>query len=88
MVEVKKRKTKGGFKRKNVGIFQYFKEYFADERKKNGNKMTTLKFTDVYDHMKDLYEVDEERLATYLHDKRMLKGIIVKFSKKNNEIVI
>lgn len=79
-----KRDSKGGFQRRNVGIFKYIQEYFGDEKKKGKKE---LSFDDVFSMVKFAFPtMDEQRLAVYLHDKRMLPN--VNFSKKDNRVQI
>lgn len=79
-----KRKNKGGFKRRNLGLFSYLKDYFKDEKAK-GNKELT--FDEVLNNVHFKYvDLERERLAMYLHDKRMLPN--VRYSKKEGKVKI
>ncbi len=68
-----------GFSRKNIGIFKFLQSYFDTERKRAVYQVTYSDLlalvTKEYPAMNDSY------LSTYLHDKRMLRG--VRFSKSD-----
>lgn len=67
------RNNKGGFKRKNLGLNAWLKDYFKEEKSKGNKEIPFEKLlNDVHFKFIDL---ERDRLSMYLHDKRMLPNI-------------
>jgi len=80
----KLRENDGGFRRENLGIFKFLKELFGEAAEK---KERVIRFEDLYATVKLEYKkMEKDRLAMYLHDKRMLPNI--KFYKRDGNIII
>jgi len=80
----KHRENDGGFTRKNLGIFKFLKEHFEQAAEK---KERVIKFDDLFATVKlEFKSIDKDRLAMYLHDKRMLPNI--KFYKRDGNVLI
>lgn len=78
------RKAPEGHTKSNKGVFDFLREYFADEVKKQN---TELKFEAVLKDAQFFYpKLTSRLLQIYLHDKRQLKN--VDFSAKRGTVIL
>lgn len=62
-----------GYRKANMGIFNFLREYLEDEKKK---KNKTIELKDLLKVVKDFYpKMDDKRLHMYLYDRRQLPNI-------------
>jgi hypothetical protein len=82
--KLKEREAPAGHTKPNVGVFEFLREYFTDERK---NKRNEIKFEDILKDVQFFFpKLTGRLLQIYLHDDRQLKNI--DYSAKRGTVIL